>query len=98
MDLKVGDKFFIKLAYPAAAPPYPNIPPGVLLSGFSSLEEGDFEFIRFEDEDAGFIVFFTLEYYLLAGVADTVLAANKRLIKLPAPTLDGGVSIAICGG
>ena len=41
--------------------------------------------------------FFTLEYCIFRGVPEAVLAARSRLIKLPVPTLVGGVSVAIVG-
>jgi len=97
--LKVGDKFFIRLAYPAEDPVCPKMPPGVLLSGLSSLEAGDFEMSLFVDEvtlPGGLVVFFTLEYCLFIGVPEAVLAAMRRLIRLPVPVLVGGVSTAIC--
>ncbi len=97
--MKVGDKFFIRFAYPAEEPVCPKMPPGVLLSGLSSLEAGDFEMSLLVEEVAlpgGLLVFFTLEYYLFSGVPDAVLAAKILLMRLPVPTFVGGVSIAIC--
>ena len=76
------------------------MPPGVLLSAFSSLDAGDFETRRLVEDVAlpgGLAVFFTLEYCLFRGVPEAVLAAKIRLIKLPVPTLVGGVSVTIDG-
>ena len=46
----------------------------------------------------GFVaVFFKVEYCLLIGVPEAVLAARILLIKLPEPILVGGVSVSIEG-
>lgn len=69
--------------------PFPNIPPGVRFST-GSFELGDLDINRLDD--AGLVVFLTLEYDCL--LAETVLAARSRDIRLPlVPTLLGGVSI-----
>lgn len=99
MDLNVGDRFFMRFAYPAEDPPEVKIPPGVLPTSPLSLEAGDFEISLFVDDVAlpgGFAVFLTLEIGLLSGVPDPVLAARMRLIRLP-PILVGGVSVTILG-
>ena len=76
------------------------MPPGVLFSPFSSLEAGDLEARRLVEDVAlpgNLADFFTLEYCIFRGVPEAVLAARSRLIRLPVPTLVGGVSVAIVG-